>query len=110
MARKLKKSVTEACANASAKVESIILAVSEDDAGELRPFVSGLQSGSITLDSAVHLRGVLCRIDSRAEASGHLRLTESEVMAAIGAVNDVIEALTGKPWAKSVPKAQGGEK
>jgi len=62
------------------------------------------------LHHAVRVAGIAGWRCSRAEASGHLGLTESEVMAAIGAVNDVIEALTGKPWAKSVPKAQGGEK
>jgi len=99
------------CAEALVRVTEIISDMRYFDQGDdgLSGCTDALQTGNIQLDDAVRLRGMLFRIDSKAEASGqHLGLNRSQLMSAMGAVSRVIEALSGKPWSEVVPSSEGG--
>jgi len=94
-------SVTAACTDAAGKVNAV------SKIPGLGIYIGPLQRGSVTVKDCLELRRILFRFDNEAEVSGSTIVTQGEVMSAMGAVNAIIEALTGKPWNKVVKEHPG---
>lgn len=93
--------VAAACTDAAGKVNAV------SKIPGLGIYIGPLQRGSVTVKDCLELRRILFRFDNEAEVSGSTIVTQGEVMSAMGAVNAIIEALTGKTWNKVVAEHPG---